>query len=116
MRAYSPLCPTAVLVVVLGSLFSASAAGQAIHAHHADAAPRPPTCWSVEGPHKDRDGTYFNAANNCKVPMHCRAWVNAHEPPSQIHLDVGVKGRIDVGPTEADDKLSSDCVEVSPGM
>jgi len=81
--------------------------------------PSPPPanqCWTVEGPHGSGSEVYFNAENNCAEPRHCRVWINWHEPPVQVHLDQGTKGRIDVGKTEPTDKFSYDCVPVSPGM
>jgi len=73
-------------------------------------------CWTVTGPHGSGKEVYFDATNNCPEPRHCRVWVNYHEPPAQVHLDIGMKGHIDVGDVEPGDKFSYDCVPVSPGM
>ena len=68
------------------------------------------TCSVVKGPLNDGKETYFEAANNCREPLHCRVWINHEEPPIQIHLEPGTRGRIDIGRTFPTDKFSSDCV------
>ena len=70
----------------------------------------PKTCSTVTGPFKDASGTYFKAENRCNTSLHCRVWVNGHEPPTQIHLDTRTNGRIDLGPTDPGDKFSNDCI------
>ena len=67
-------------------------------------------CSVVKGPFNDGKETYFEAANNCREPLHCRVWVNYEEPPMQIHLEPGTRGRIDLGRTLPDDKYASDCI------
>ena len=70
-------------------------------------------CSMVKGPFNDGRETYFEAANNCREPLHCRVWVNHHEPPMQIHLEPGTRGRIDLGRTLPDDKFASDCIQTA---
>ena len=111
-----PLTATAAI----GLLLAGDAFAQRVTAGQArvDAAKavQPHECWSVKGPFNDGKETYFNATSNCDLPHHCRVWVNHHEPPYQIHLEKGGKGRIDVGATESTDQYSSDCLPVSAGM
>ena len=78
--------------------------------------PKPPECWSVFGPRGSGPETHFDAANNCERPMHCHVWINATEPPLQIHLEPGTSGRIEIGQPQAGDKYTSECVYLSPGM
>jgi hypothetical protein len=115
MRKFLPSMLCCTVVVVVAFAMPVAARG------HAQAQPKPsvpPTaeCWTVTGPHGSGREVYFDASNNCPEPRHCRVWVNWHEPPSQVHLDIGMKGHIDVGATEPGDKFSYDCVPVSPGM
>ena len=86
------------------------------HATRIDPAPKIEECATVKGPMNDGKEVYFEAANHCSQPRHCRVWVNYTEPPQQVHLEAGASARIDVGKTEPGDKFSHDCVPVSPGM
>ncbi len=84
--------------------------------NHEEAKRPADACWKIDGPHGSGTEVYFNAANNCAEPRHCRVWVNWREPPVQVHLEPGTKGRIDVGVIEPSDKFSYDCVPVAAGM
>ena len=104
-----------LLAAMLAGCLAASAAAGARDAAAPAAtppAPAPAQCWSITGPHYDGRETYFDASNKCDVPYHCRVWVNWEEPPHQVHLEPGTRGRIDVGGTEGRDKFSHDCVPV----
>ena len=114
LRSQSSLVLFACLLCT--ALAADAVRAQAIGSNNHPLPPPVPKCWSISGPITVKGYTHFDAANHCDTPRHCRAWVNGHEPPSQIHLDSGASGRIDVGPTEAVDKYSLDCVEVAPGM
>jgi len=112
------------LTPLFASLLSATLLSGVALAIPADASNKPQSdvkspqgeCWSVTGPHGSGNEVYFDAVNNCPEPRHCRVWINWSEPPVQVHLDSGTKGRIDVGPIEPTDKFSWDCITVAAGM
>jgi hypothetical protein len=104
-------------VLVAGAVFAQAIPLPTDPAHKTyQVPPKPPACWSMFGPRGSGRETHFDAANNCEKPMHCRVWINLHEPPFQIHLEAGTSGRIEIGEPQAGDKYSFDCVYLAPGM